>query len=102
MAQTPAAASALDDGEDGAALKTAASMRGRRRRSSVSPVPDSAGKKVLPLFGLSQTQPQNISPPSLLVVGCQAGWIAGTQALLYSSLLLYWRIACTYREVAGS
>ena len=41
-------------------MKTAASMRGRRRRSSVSPVPDSVGEMVLLLFGLSQTQLQTI------------------------------------------
>lgn len=53
VAQTPAAAAAgaLAGAGEGAAARTAASMRGRRRRSSVSPVLDSAAKKV-PLWSL--------------------------------------------------
>lgn len=41
--QTPAAAAAP---AGGAALKTAVSMRGRRRCSSVSPAPDSVAREV--------------------------------------------------------
>ena len=43
-------------------------MRGRRRRSSVSPVPDSVGEVVLLLFGLSQTQLQTISLLYVLMI----------------------------------
>ena len=94
--------------EDSTALKTAASMRGRRRRSSVSPVPDSVGEKVLLLFGLSQTELQTIRHYHLsLVLGCQAGRIARPQTLVIGMFRALFApvsgaLRAFYRKVAGS